>query len=325
MDGAKRQWSWTWHGYTEDDVNTLKGITDVRYLVFQQERCPETGALHLQGFIALMSPQRMTGVKKILDPKKGSKSSIHLESSRGTADQNRAYCTKEDTRVEDTVPYEYGSLPSAGKKKDWSVIMDDLASASSVSEFASLHPEEAIKHHAGVVGLHSALRTAARENAALEKLRNVVLNPTQTKMMEIILGLEGRSTGKVVWFFDDDGQSGKTTICKHLIATRGTDHCLYLQNGRTQDLAHAWSGHELILFDLPRSLGEERLNVGALEALSNGIIFSGKYASAPKIIGEVLVVVFANMIPPWASLSRGRWIAWSIDKGVITPLADPRA
>lgn len=64
------------------------------YVVYQQEECPTTRALHLQGYIEFPTRKRITAVKEALgDP------TAHVEPRRGTQEEAIKYCTKEDTRV----------------------------------------------------------------------------------------------------------------------------------------------------------------------------------------------------------------------------------
>lgn len=73
----------------------------VRRAVVQREKCPETGRLHYQGFLELVSPMRFNAIKGILRC-----DSAHLEKRKGTPQQAWDYCTKEDTREDG--PWEYG-------------------------------------------------------------------------------------------------------------------------------------------------------------------------------------------------------------------------
>lgn len=336
MSNPLRNWCFTWHRFvengsglvetwTENDLGRLTGLVEsdsCKYIIFQQERCPETGRIHLQGFIALKSAMRMTGVKKLLDPVKGATSPIHLEGARGTAEQSKAYCSKEESRVEGTQPYEAGEIPAAGKKKDYSQVLADLRDSPSVAEFAEQHPDIAIKHFSNVSALHAAMKSNTGLASAREVAENINLRPVQDQIKEIILASRQTSTGKVIWFYDKHGQVGKTTLAKYIMCTMAD--VLYLENAKTADLAHAWGGQSLVIFDIPRSLGEDRLNIGAIESLSNGVMFSAKYNSQTKICSHICVVVFSNTLPPWYQLSLGRWIAYDVTNGKIRTMPDPR-
>ena len=68
-----RRWSWTLNNYTEADVTKLKELGEaignedsaIRYLIFGKE-IGEQGTPHLQGYIEVTSPKRMSGIKALL-------------------------------------------------------------------------------------------------------------------------------------------------------------------------------------------------------------------------------------------------------------------
>jgi hypothetical protein len=116
------QWCFTFNNYSMDDVHRLRALhTDPRnklaYICFQPELAPNTGTPHLQGFIAFESRKRFSTVKRLLGD------STHLETPRGTPEQNRTYCSKDESRDNDAGFgfHEAGDLPSPleqGKRND---------------------------------------------------------------------------------------------------------------------------------------------------------------------------------------------------------------
>lgn len=86
----------------------------VKYWVGQLEKAPDTGKLHFQSYVQLTRQQRMSWLKKNLS------ATAHLERARGTPQQNKDYCTKEDTRVDG--PWEFGTMTTQGQRSDlWEV------------------------------------------------------------------------------------------------------------------------------------------------------------------------------------------------------------
>ena len=71
-------------------MNIVEKITGslVKYCVVGEET-GETGTLHLQGYVRFSSVQRMTGVKKIVGLR------AHVETCRGSEEENKLYCTKD--------------------------------------------------------------------------------------------------------------------------------------------------------------------------------------------------------------------------------------
>lgn len=94
---------------TDEEVSNLKHkLSELKYAVFQYERGSE-GTLHIQGYAYSQNPKRLGGWKAVTGPR------AHIERARGSSEQNRQYCTKEDTRESGTEPWEHGQLPAQGR------------------------------------------------------------------------------------------------------------------------------------------------------------------------------------------------------------------
>ena len=108
MGEKQRSRGWTFTDYGIDEVP--RALPDgVSYLIWQLERCPTTGREHAQGYIHYECQRTLLSVSKQF-PR------AHLLKSRGTPQENRVYCTKEETRIDG--PFEYGVLPVQGARSD---------------------------------------------------------------------------------------------------------------------------------------------------------------------------------------------------------------
>ena len=95
--------AWLGTSFAIDDFVLPEPAEDnyVRYGIAQREVCPDTEREHVQFYIEFTRPVRMAHVKRIVaDP------AAHLEQRRGTRDQARQYCSKEETRKPGTQPQE---------------------------------------------------------------------------------------------------------------------------------------------------------------------------------------------------------------------------
>ena len=88
-----KNWCWTLHDPTELEVGKLISDHDgIIYIVWQEETCPDTGRIHLQGYVQFQEKARLAKAKKILLGDKNHR--VHMESAKGTPDENKTYCTK---------------------------------------------------------------------------------------------------------------------------------------------------------------------------------------------------------------------------------------
>jgi hypothetical protein len=115
---------------------------------------------------------------------------------------------------------------------------------------------------------------------------------------------------KIIWIFDWRGNSGKTTLAKILFFERNV---LYFSADHEKDIFFARMNNKdtnVIICDLPRTLPSsyERNDIfSALEQIKNGIFFNKKWNSATVVTTIPHVIVFANYLPEYKSLTYDRW------------------
>lgn len=125
------RWSYTLHDWTEEELQGLLGL-DSSYHVVGREVCPTSGRPHLQGFVILSRKKRLSALKRAVGIHR-----LHLALSRGTPEQNRVYCTKDNDFEE------RGSCPASnGKRKRDEIATDFVAHAErgELVEFAESNP-----------------------------------------------------------------------------------------------------------------------------------------------------------------------------------------
>jgi hypothetical protein len=104
MSNRNRSWCFTLNNYTEEEHKNICNV-ECEYLIVGKE-VGENGTPHLQGYIYFKNPRTMGGVKKLLGNK------VHLEISRGSAKDNKIYCSKEGDF------FEKGDMPQQGERTD---------------------------------------------------------------------------------------------------------------------------------------------------------------------------------------------------------------
>lgn len=96
---------------------------DIKFLVFQHELTPTTQKEHIQGYVRTFKTHKFDAFATILGLKAGD---YHFEKARGDDFENEAYCTKYESRVSYTLPFEIGTPRSRSQRTRIKQIIDPL-------------------------------------------------------------------------------------------------------------------------------------------------------------------------------------------------------
>lgn len=115
------------------------------------------------------------------------------------------------------------------------------------------------------------------------------------------------------WFWEPDGNVGKTTFAKYLVAKYGAV-CVA---GKGNDILYvaAENNSKLYIFDLVRSK-EQYISYEAMEQIKNGLFMSGKYEGKMIARNSPHIICFANFEPAKEKLSKDRWYIKKLPKKV---------
>lgn len=114
---------------------------------------------------------------------------------------------------------------------------------------------------------------------------------------------------RIYWIWDPVGNTGKSSLCKHLVLRRGA----IIVGGRCRDAEYAIMkileerDPEIVCFDIPRSQFNH-ISYAAIESIKNGMFFSSKYESGQCVFNTPHVLVFCNYEPDYSRLSADRWV-----------------
>ncbi len=110
----------------------------ISYATFQLERGKE-GTEHAQVYIQFAKKLRLSGVIKVLPG--------HWEISRGTPEQARDYCRKDDTRVRG--PWEYGEFTNKGqgRRSELVAVKEAIDAGASEETIADNHFSSWVRYH----------------------------------------------------------------------------------------------------------------------------------------------------------------------------------
>jgi len=118
----------------------------VRYATWQVEHCPSTERDHVQMYIEFSSPTTLDAARDAI----GS-ASLHAEPRRGSREQARDYCRKDESRV--CGPWEFGVYSSAGQGRRTDihrVANSILHEGRNIPDVACDFPCEYIKYSMGI-------------------------------------------------------------------------------------------------------------------------------------------------------------------------------
>lgn len=136
-----RNWVYTINNPSDDDEP--KEWAGVKYGVYQLE-VGEEGTKHLQGYVAFSCAKSLSQVKLV-------NGRAHWEPRRGSHEQARAYCMKDDTRAPGSSPVEWGTPPaSQGKRTDIMSIKSMVDSGLTDSQIAEAAFGLWCRHHRAI-------------------------------------------------------------------------------------------------------------------------------------------------------------------------------
>lgn len=160
------------------------------------------------------------------------------------------------------------------------------------------------------------ISTFIMKKPLIDPLAGFKLRPFQKKVIDLIS--EEPNNRTIHWFWDDNGNSGKTSLAKHL-CIHYPNSVLFV-NGAGKDIKYAVSEFisnednylKICIFYFTRSV-ENFISYEAIESVKDGIVFNTKYESKMSIFNSPHVVCMANFEPDYSSLSADRWNVSKVD------------
>jgi len=270
-------------------------------MVFQLEKGEHEGTDHYQGLILYNNPASQQAVQTFLPGAHVSPQGMEWKEGkwvkmRGASMQKaRAYCMKEDTRIDG--PWELGTWtePAQGKRNDLRDFMEGVKSGKRHGDLIEDHPEVAAKYP-GFFSLY------CNKHRKMEPMENVNVRPWQQWTLDLIkINPDDRS---IYWFFDKKGGSGKTFLTKY-ITNLYPDEIFLCNGGKASDICFAYNGERVVIFNYARDHAEY-VGYGPIEQLKDGIFFSSKYQSMMKRFNPPHVLIFANFLLDKDKMSEDR-------------------
>jgi hypothetical protein len=155
-----RKWVFTWNNPPMTGPELLAAAEDFcAYIIFQLEEAPTTGTRHFQGYVEFVRKTQFTAFMKrvgeSLSLSREQYRAPHSEAARGSLDQNQAYCSKEEGKVEG--PWSVGTpLPDCpGSRTDLVALADDIRAGLNERELYAKHPAAMLRYTTGVTRMRA--------------------------------------------------------------------------------------------------------------------------------------------------------------------------
>ena len=300
--GARNSWVFTLNNFSGPELTLInKKLTDLCSYAIIGKEVGESGTPHLQGGFTLKERKRMTWLKANIS------SRAHWEPMMGTEADTDKYCSKEGDVV-----LKIGTPRGSKSAHTVREVIDALKKGPLDDEMIGTY----LSRKRGFDEIAQEELARERKRIRLEGYKTSKLRKWQLDLKKLLE--KEPDQRKIYWFYDHEGNKGKSWMAKYLDTT--TD-CITLSNGKTADLYHAYQGQKIVVFDLSRAQGEI-FNYDAMEHIKNGHVFSGKYDSKTKCYDVPHVVVFANCEPDYTKFSDDRLVTVLIDGADLCEVDD---
>lgn len=160
LSPQSRRWCFTvWNRASSvllQAVEISTGRPSVKYLVFQEEETPTTKKWHVQGYAEFASPLRRNALKRWFQDE-----TANCRAAKGSAEENRVYCTKEDSRIGG--PFEKGEATRQGQRTDLEGLRQSIKEGADNRGLWEEHFPTMVKYHRAVAAYRLAVGQGNRE------------------------------------------------------------------------------------------------------------------------------------------------------------------
>ncbi len=304
-----KYWVFTLNNPSEDEVTKISDslVKETDYMTWQLEEGKE-GTRHIQGYVCFKNRKMMKSIKKIWNDR------LHLEVRRGTHDEAKAYCQKDDTRVKGQEFVEYGDDEKVPKKKgqrnDLTDIKDKILAGIRIRDIEDEHFGAFAKYGRYFKAYNDKVKDEKYVNKEKLKYEKAVLRKWQ---LEAIIKLVAQDDREILWIFDEVGGKGKSWLGRYLEIMKGA---FLIQLSKKEDIAYAYDHEEIVIFDLTRS-DKEFINYSLIESFKNGRLFSPKYESKVKRFASAKVMILSNHEPDRDKLTHDRLTVVNLENWIF--------
>jgi len=276
---TNRAWFGTWNNYTEDDFKSFKEWCDkesVSYVIGKE--MGEQGTPHLQ-LVTKFENKRAFGSMK----KKWSK--VHWEVCKEWRDSVR-YCMKEGEYItKNIITKDYEDRPAARPTKK-------------MTDRPTDRPTHEVQYEEFMKSEYDDIKWYEWQQSVIDLIESPA------------------SQRKVYWYWESEGNKGKSYLTRYL----DWKYNAIIANGKQADIFNQYKMYldtekvqpTLAIIDIPRS-HQDYVCYSTLEKIKDGLIYSGKYEGGKLRLIPHHLIIFANFEPCMSKLSIDRWVIKRIE------------
>lgn len=302
----------TLNNFTNDELEHLRVVTSlpgtkIKYICWIQE-VGENGTPHLQVYAQAYEKLSVKQWHKQLG--------YRMSNIVPTIDQKAAmeycqgYLKGQPKPGSDLATAEnYGKSPTQGDRTDISTAVSELKKRplSELVDEGHAVTDTMVKHYRFFKELDERyIQQRAFESAKEEHnqyLATRVRLPWEYKLKEIVESCN--DTRVIHWFYDSEGETGKTVNAKDLYFNHNAYYCT---GGKANDIYLAYNYEPIVILNLVASSCKDTMDYlyKVLEEFKDGIFSSGKYMSKTKVFKIPQVIVFSNELPDMTKMKKNR-------------------
>lgn len=271
----------------DSERDVLGGERAAVFIVIGKEVAPETGTLHLQGYIRWKNPRTWQKIKDISP-------GAHVETARGNAQANYNYCSKEGHW------YTCGLLQASGKRTDLDTMFRLCNEGKSDQEIVEACGAKWALHRERIRSLVESIISEQQKTERALLFAKANLYAWQTKAVEKI---ESQSDRKILFIVGEMGNEGKSYFADYLVSTK---NALKLTTTKRVECAFLYTYEPIVVFDMVRH-DQDFINYGTMEMFKGSTFISTKYKCKVKYTNSCKVIVVMNQSPDLTKLSSDRY------------------
>jgi len=292
----------------KDWTKEKKGF--ITYIILQGELTKE-GKKHIQGYAQFNGQKRMDTIKNYFKD-----NALHIEQPRGTPEQNKKYCSKDEKEGEKQLKFkefeEYGEinleLGKKGNRTDLIELKNKIINGERIIDILTMSEDNIeihniLTYNKTLKDLENHVRRNNNIQIIAKEYENIIWKDWQQKIINMVE--DNTDNRKIKWLYDELGNNGKSFLARYLLTHKKV---YYITGGKQNDILYGYDNQPIIIYDLARTYADTLDHIyTTIENFKNGQYLSTKYETEQRIFKIPHIIVMANFKPDITKLSNDRW------------------